>query len=114
MHFMLVLGVVLVALGLKMALLDVGEPLAVIASLGLFGGTALYLTGHMTARLRFIGGVNPWRLGLTIVLVCLIPVGTVIPAYASVGILLVLLITSIGQALWAYREQRHHVRYHAE
>ena len=113
-HFLMVLGVVLLALGLKEALLDVGEPLDVIASVGLFGGVAVYLAGHMAARLRIIGGVNPWRLGLTIVLVCLIPVGTLIPAYLSVVLLLALLVASVGQTLAMYREQRHHVRYHAD
>ena len=52
-------------------------------------------------------------LALVIVLVCLIPVGTQIPAYASVSLLLVLLIAGIGQALYSYREQRHRVRYHS-
>ncbi|HEX5018896.1 MAG TPA: low temperature requirement protein A [Actinomycetes bacterium] len=112
-HFFMVLGIVLVALGLKKALLGVDEPLYLVASVGLFGGTALYLLGHMAARLRLIGGVNPWRLALVIVLVCLIPVGTQIPAYASVSLLLVLLIAGIGQALYSYREQRHRVRYHS-
>ena len=113
LHFPLVLGIVLVALGMKKALLDVTEPLYVVASVGLFGGVALYLAGHMAARLRIMGGVNPWRLALTIVLLCLIPVGTMIPAYASVSLLLALLIAGIGQALYSYREQRHRVRFHS-
>ena len=113
-HFLMILGIVLVALGLKKALLGVDEPLHIIASVGLFGGAALYLVGHMAARLRILGGVNPWRLGLTIVLVCLIPVGTKIPAYASVSLLLALLIAGIGQALYSFREQRHRVRFHPE
>ncbi len=83
-----------------------------VASVGLFGGAALYLLGHMTARLRLMGGINPWRLALTIMLLCLIPVGTQIPAYVSVSLLLVLLVAGIGQALYAYREQRHRIRYH--
>ncbi|MFL6178240.1 MAG: low temperature requirement protein A [Actinomycetes bacterium] len=113
-HFFMVLGVVLVALGLKMALLDVRQPLAVIASLGLFGGTALYLFGHIAARLRIVGGVNRWRLGLAILLMCLIPVGTFLEAYQSVTLLVALLVAGIGQTMWAYREQRHRVRFHAE
>ena len=113
-HFPMVLGVVFVALGLKIGVLGVEQPLDVIASVGLFGGVALYLLGHIGVRLRTIGGVNPWRLGLTILLVCLIPVGTNIPAYASVTLLLALLVGSIGQTMFSYREVRHHVRYHAE
>jgi len=111
-HFFMILGIVLVALGLKKSLLGVDKPLAVVASVGLFGGAALYLLGHMTARLRLMGGINPWRLALTIMLLCLIPVGTQIPAYVSVSLLLVLLVAGIGQALYAYREQRHRIRYH--
>ena len=110
-HFFMILGIVLVALGLKKSLLGVDKPLAVVASVGLFGGAALYLLGHMTARLRLMGGINPWRLALTIMLLCLIPVGTQIPAYVSVSLLLVLLVAGIGQALYAYREQRHSIRY---
>ena len=113
-HFFMVLGVVLVALGLKKALLDVGGPLHLIASVGLFGGAALYLLGHIAVRLRIVGGVNPWRLGLSIVFLCLIPVGTTIAAYLSVSLLLALLAAGIGQTLWTYGDQRHRVRYHAE
>ncbi len=112
-HFLMVLGVVLVALGLKKALLDVDGPLKVIASVGLFGGVALYLAGHIGVRLRTVGGVNPVRLGLTILLLCAIPLGTVIPAYASVSLVLALLVASIALNLWNYREQRHRLRYHS-
>jgi low temperature requirement protein LtrA len=113
-HFLMVLGVVFVALGLKVGVLDVKEPLDVIASVGLFGGVAFYMLGHMAVRLRTVGGVNRWRLGLTILLVCLIPVGTIIPAYASVTVLLALLVAGIAQTMLSYRDVRHHVRYHAE
>jgi low temperature requirement protein LtrA len=114
LHFVMVLGVVFVALGLNRSLLNVHEPLQTLASVALFGGVALYLTGHMCVRLRTIGGVNPVRLTLTIALVCAIPVGTLIPAYASVSILLAVLIASIAQTFMTYRELRHQVRYHAE
>jgi low temperature requirement protein LtrA len=113
LHFFMVLGVVLVALGLKKALLDIDGPLKAVASVGLFGGVAVYLAGHIGVRLRIMGGVNPWRLGLTILLLCAIPLGTMIPAYASVSLVLALLVAHIAQTLWIYREQRHRVRYHS-
>jgi low temperature requirement protein LtrA len=50
-HFLMVLGVVFVALGLKKGLLDVRGPLDVIASVGLFGGVALYLQGQLEEAL---------------------------------------------------------------
>lgn len=114
LHFTLVLGVVLIALGLKKSLLGVGEPLYLIASVGLFGGASLYLFGHIGIRLRIVGGINPWRLGLAVLLLCLIPVGTVVPAAVSVIALLGLLLAGIVQAFWKYRDTRHRVRYHAE
>lgn len=113
LHYFMVLGIVLVALGLKKALLHVSDPLPVVASVGLFGGAALYLLAHVAGRLRVVGGVNPWRLGLAIVLVGLIPVGTVIAAYLSVSLLLLLLAALIGHTLWRYRENRHRIRDHA-
>jgi low temperature requirement protein LtrA len=112
LHFVMVLGVVFVALGLNRALLDVHEPLDAVASVGLFGGVALYLGGHMGVRLRTAGGVNPIRLALAVLLLCAIPVGTAIPAFLSVIVLLALLVAGIAQTLWTYREIRHQVRYH--
>jgi low temperature requirement protein LtrA len=47
-HLFMVLGIVLVALGLKKTLLDIEAPLKVVVSVALFGGMALYLLALVT------------------------------------------------------------------
>ncbi len=52
LHFVMVAGIVLVALGMKKTLGDVDEPLKTVPAFALLGGTALYLLGHVAFRYR--------------------------------------------------------------
>ena len=114
LHALMILGIVFLALGLKKALLHVSDPLSLIPAAALFGGVALYLAGHILFRLRNMGSVNVQRLVVAVLLVVAIPLGVAVPAYVSLAILVTLLVGLIVYEYVAYREVRHHIRYHAD
>ena len=66
LHLPMVASIVLIALGIKKILADVGDPLGTILTVALCGGVALYLLGHSAFRLRDVGSVSVPRLVMTI------------------------------------------------
>src|SRR5918999_1903264 len=52
LHLPMIAGIVLVALGVKKTIGDVGEPLKTAPAVALFGGVALYYAGHIGFRYR--------------------------------------------------------------
>jgi low temperature requirement protein LtrA len=114
LHALMILGIVLLALGLKKSLLEVGEPLKLIPAAALFGGVALYLVGHILFRLRNMGTWNVQRVVVAVLLVAAIPIGVAVPAYVSLAIVVSLLVGLIVFELVAFRDVRHHIRYHVE
>jgi low temperature requirement protein LtrA len=92
----MVAGIVLVALGLKKTLADVGAELDVVIATAMLGGTALYLLAHVAHRLRNVGTVNWHRLVASVAALALIPVAVEIPALATVAALALMLWVLIG------------------
>jgi len=95
-HFPMVAGIVLGALGLKKTLADVGHDLDTVAAFALLGGTAIYLLGHVAHRIRNIGTVNNHRLVAAALLFALIPLGVALPALATLAILTTVLWGLVG------------------
>jgi low temperature requirement protein LtrA len=95
-HFPMIAGIVLGALGLKKTLGDVGEPLDLVPAAAILGGTALYLLAHVAFRLRHIHTVNNHRLVCALVLLALIPVAVELPALATLAIIFVALAVLVG------------------
>ena len=62
LHFPMVAGVVLVALGMKTTIAHVDEPLDLVPAVALCGGAALYLLGHVAFAWRSFGAVKVHRL----------------------------------------------------
>ena len=58
LHFLMVAGIILVALGLKKTLEHVDDPLKVVPAFALLGGMACYLLGHVAFRYRHIHTIN--------------------------------------------------------
>jgi low temperature requirement protein LtrA len=58
LHLLLVAGIIVFAVGVKVAIANVSEPLPDDARLCLCGGVALYLAGHAAFRLRMTGNVE--------------------------------------------------------
>jgi low temperature requirement protein LtrA len=96
LHFPMIAGIVLGALGLKKTLAGVGDELDVVTAFAMLGGTALYLLGHVAHRLRNIRTVNNHRLVCAVVALALIPVALELPALATLAILAGVLWVLIG------------------
>jgi low temperature requirement protein LtrA len=62
LHLLLVAGIIVFAVGVKVAIAHVGEPLDDAARLCMCGGVALYLVGHAGFRLRMTGIVEVAKL----------------------------------------------------
>jgi uncharacterized membrane protein YhhN len=103
---------VLVALGMKKTLGDVGDPLKPVPAAALLGGTAVYLLAHVAFRYRHIQTVNTRRLALAALLVAFVPVAVAveIPALATVAVLAAALILLIVVETRSYGEARERIR----
>jgi low temperature requirement protein LtrA len=110
LHFPMVAGVVLLALGLKKTLAEVGEPLELVPAAAMLGGTGLYLLAHVAVRLRHVHTVNNHRLGCAIVLLALLPVAVELPALATLAIIFVALVAVIGYESVRFAGSRDRVR----
>jgi low temperature requirement protein LtrA len=58
LHLVIVAGIIVFAVGMKVTISDLGEPLSAAARLALCGGLALYLLGNAAFRLRMVGAVS--------------------------------------------------------
>jgi low temperature requirement protein LtrA len=87
LHFPMVAGIVLVALGMKKTLGHVEDPLKLVPAAALLGGAAIYLLAHVAFRYRHVHTVNVRRLVVAVLLVAFIPVAVEIAALATIAIL---------------------------
>jgi low temperature requirement protein LtrA len=110
LHMPMVAGIVLFAVGLETTLAHGDEPLPAIPAVGLFGGLALYLAGHVASRLRIGGGWGHGRPIASIVLIALIPVARVLPAVAALGLAAVVCTGLIAYEALRYPYARHWIR----
>jgi low temperature requirement protein LtrA len=111
MHFPMVAGIVLGALGLKKTLGDVGDPLEVVPAAAMLGGPALYLLAHVGFRLRHIRTVNNHRLACALLLLALIPVAVEIPALATLAVIVGALAALIGYESVRFAGSRDRIRH---
>jgi low temperature requirement protein LtrA len=110
-HFLLVAGVILLALGLKKALGHPTDPLEDVPAFALVGGVAVYLLGLVCFRYRHIQTINRHRLGMALLLLTLYPVAIELSALAMLVLLNVLLWTMIVFETRGYGEGRDEVRH---
>jgi low temperature requirement protein LtrA len=110
LHPLMVAGIVLFALGLKETLDDVGEALETVAAVGLCGGAALYLLGHIAFLFRTTRYVFRRRTIGAIVLLALIPTALAIPALAALALVSTACALVVAYEAIRYREQRVQVR----
>jgi low temperature requirement protein LtrA len=111
LHFPMVAGIVLLALGLKKTIADVGEPLDLVPAVALLGGTAVYLLAHVSFRLRNLHTLNKQRLACAALLLALIPAAVELPALATLAILAAVLTALIGYEALRFAEARDRVRH---
>jgi low temperature requirement protein LtrA len=111
LHFPMVAGIVLVALGLKKTLAGVDDPLSTVPAFALLGGTGFYLLGLVGFRYRHVHTVNRHRLLLALGLIALLPAATELPALATIAIVTALLSVMIVYETISYGEGRARVRH---
>lgn len=92
LHLPMVAGIVLLAFGLKKVYGGLDGPLTPVVATALLGGAALYLVGHLLFRRRNMGTWNVQRAVALVVLLALVPVGTVVPAWTSLLLLAAVLV----------------------
>jgi low temperature requirement protein LtrA len=111
LHFGMVAGIILVALGLKQTIGHVDTALKLEVAVATLGGTALYLLSHVAFRWRNVHTLNSRRLLCALVMLALIPLATEISALASVTIIAVLLIALIVYEVIRFAEFRERIRH---
>jgi low temperature requirement protein LtrA len=114
LHFPMVAGIVLGALGLEATLHHVDEPLDGPHAAALLGGTALYLLAHVVLRLRNARTVNRQRLAASVVLLASIPLAQQLDAVASLAGVVVLLWAVIAYETHLYDDRRYRLRHGLE
>ena len=121
LHLPMVVGIIMMALGLKKALEYTGDeehhtladPLYGVPLAALYGGAALYLLAHVGFKKYLTGQLNVERLVLGVLLVAVAPLAAMLPAMASLALLAVLLVALIAWETHRLADERHRIR-HAE
>jgi low temperature requirement protein LtrA len=112
LHFPMVAGIVLAALGLEETLAHVDEAFDAEHAFALLGGVAIYLLAHVALRLRNARTVNVERLALALALFALIPVAVWVPALASlIGVNVLLWGMIAYETIKVYDERRYQLRH---
>jgi len=111
LHFPMVAGIVLVALGMKKTLGHVEDPLKTVPAFALLGGAAIYLLAHVAFRWRTVHRFSWQRLAVAAVAVALLPLAVELPALATITILAVLLAALIAYETVRFAELRDRMRH---
>jgi low temperature requirement protein LtrA len=110
LHFPLIAGIVLFALGLKKTIEHVGDPLDTIPAVALCGGLGVYFLAHVASRLRIVRTVGRGRAMAGIVLLAVIPATLEVPALAALALVTAICCALIVYDVIHYREERARVR----
>ncbi|HUR22610.1 MAG TPA: low temperature requirement protein A [Acidimicrobiales bacterium] len=111
LHFPMIAGIVLFALGLEETLAHVSEVLDPVPAVGLCGGAALYLLGHVAFLYRTTGRVFRRRSFGVVILLALTPVALTVPALAALSMVSAVCAFVVGYEVIRYREARLRVRH---
>ena len=110
LHFAMVAGIVLVALGMKKTLGDVDESLKTVPAFALLGGTAIYLLGHVAFRYRHVKTINRQRLVIGVALLAAVPLATEVSSLLALAVVTTILWAMIGLETRQYGESRVRLR----
>jgi low temperature requirement protein LtrA len=117
LHFLMVAGIVLFALGLKKTLADVDDPLKIVPAVGLVEGLALYLLAHVLLRLRISrleggrGSIGHGKPAAFVALVVFWPFADDVPALVALAFSAAVLVALIAYEAIRYREPRALIRH---
>jgi low temperature requirement protein LtrA len=111
LHFPMVAGIALIAVGLKRTIVHVDEPLNIVSAAALLGGAALYLLAHVAFRWRNMHTLSVRRLLCALVLLALLPAATALSALLTLAILAALLVALIVYEAVRYADSRDRIRH---
>ena len=102
LHFPLVVGVIVLSLGLESAVAHPAHPLDQRFAAAFFGGLAVYLLSCVAFGYITTKALNIPRLVVGILMTAMIPLGTMIPAWASIALATaVMAVLAVGKRLIA-------------
>jgi low temperature requirement protein LtrA len=110
LHFPMIAGIVLLAVGLRETLAHVSEPLDTVPAIALCGGAALYLAGQIGFRLRTLGTLSVHRILATVALLALIPLALGADSLAALAAVAAVLVVLIAYEAVHFRSARSRVR----
>ena len=111
LHFPMVAGIVLIALGVKKSLAHVSDPLEIEPAVALLGGAATYLLAHVAFRMRNVHRFSPHRVAAAVVCLALVPAAVEMPALVSMSLLAAVLIALIVYERVRFAELRARMRH---
>jgi low temperature requirement protein LtrA len=111
LHFPMVAGIVLVALGFKTTLAHVGDELELVPATALLGGTALYLLAHVAFRWRNVHRFSAQRVLAAAACLALLPAALALPALATLALLATLLVVLVAYERVRFAELRARLRH---
>jgi low temperature requirement protein LtrA len=119
LHLPMVVGVIVMAVGLKKVLSYVGgegghvlaDPISGVPLVCLYGGAALYLLTHVAFKWYVAGLVNRERIVVVALILVLVPLVTRLPALLTLTMLALVLTALIAWETRQYAEERHQVRH---
>ena len=110
LHFPMVAGIVLVALGLKKTMAHADDSLEIVPTVALVGGVSVFLLSLVAFKVRSIRVVSRERLAAAIVVLALIPLSERIPSLATLALLTAGVIALIGYEATRFSESRERIR----
>jgi len=110
LHFPMVAGIVLVALGMKKTLGHTGKELEIVPAVALYGGAAVYLLAHVAFRWRNIHTLNRQRLVVAIALAPLVALAVAVTALAALAALAAILWVLVAYEAIRFGEARERLR----
>ena len=111
LHFPMVAGIALIAVGIRRTIIDLNGPLKTVAAAALLGGAAMYMFAHVAFRLRNMHNLSTRRLVCGFVLLALLPAGAALPALLTLAILAAVLVALIAYEALHYADVRDRVRH---
>jgi low temperature requirement protein LtrA len=111
LHFPMVAGIGLLAVGLRQTLAGVSDPLSLVSAVALMAGTALFLLAQFAFRLRTMHTLGIRRLLCAVALLAVLPLYGQVPAIALLGIATGLLVAMILYEALRYADVRERVRH---
>ena len=110
LHFPMVAGIVLLALGIKKTLEYTDKPLDTIPAVALCGGVGLYLLAHVARRARAMHTFGKYRFVAALLAFALIPVGLEVDSLVTLALLAALTSSLVAFEAYRFRETRRTLR----